>query len=135
MTLQQLKTEVLKRSFRVKRLRREKVIAGCVAIKNSGRYSIKCNCGHKSEAELEKYYLEPLKSALKSLGKLAHKPDPKSNYLGNCAEQRACNEVLRKDIRHPVALNQVEYTPAYRLRTAQIRKYCSNCTSALGIHN
>lgn len=135
MTILKLKSIVLERSFKVKRLRKERVIAGCMARMNMGRWSIKCNCGYKSEKDLEKYYVEPLKSALKTLGKLGHKPAPDRNYLGNCAEQRACNEVLRKDAHHPLALNQVEYTPAYRVRTSQVREYCLNCTTALGIHN
>lgn len=135
MTLHQLKIEVLRRSFRVKRVRAEKVIVGCIALNNRGRYSVKCNCGHKTEAELEKYYIEPLKSALKRLGRLGHKPNKDRNYLGNCAEQRACNQVLIIDQRHHLALNQVEYTRAYRIRTAQVKKYCPNCITALGIHN
>lgn len=135
MTLEMLKREVIKRSFRIKRMRKERIIAGCIAKMNHGRWSIKMNCGYKSEEELERYYVEPLKSALKKLGKLAHKTGDKNNYLGNCAEQRACNEVLRKDRHHPVAVDQVAYTPAYRVRTSQVRDYCFNCVSALGIKN
>lgn len=75
MTLHQLKKEVLKRSFRVKRFKNVRVIVGCIALKNRSRYSIKCNCSHKTEAELEEYYVEPLKSSLRRLGKLGSKPD------------------------------------------------------------
>lgn len=133
--LADLKKDVLKRSFRVKRLKDIKVIAGCLDSKNPARCAIKCNCPEKTEEELEKYYIDPLKTALKKLGKLGEKPNKTRNYLGNCAEQRACNTILTQDMRHPIPLKRINYTRAYRVRTAQVKDYCENCIDVLGVSN
>lgn len=95
----------------------------------------KTNVPYKTTKELEKIYDPRLRIELEKLGKLGTKPKGCPNYIGNCAEQHACNAVLRQEHGEIVKVQQVKFTLAYRPRTCQIVPYCSNCTKTFKIHN
>lgn len=54
-----------------------------------------------------------------------------NKHLGNCAEQHACNKVLMADDR--LGISAVQFTKAYRVRTAQIVPYCDICRTLFGL--
>lgn len=54
-----------------------------------------------------------------------------NQHLGNCAEQHACNKVLRADDR--LGVSAVQFTKAYRVRTAQIVPYCDICKTLFSL--
>ena len=54
-----------------------------------------------------------------------------NQHLGNCAEQHACNKVLMADNRLNVPA--VQFTKAYRVRTAQVVPYCKICKKLFGL--
>ena len=54
-----------------------------------------------------------------------------NQHLGNCAEQHASNKVLMADDRLDVSA--IQFTKAYRVRTAQIVPYCNICKTLFGL--
>lgn len=92
--------------------------------------------------QLDQLFDDRLKVALRRLGRLASKvviPNnvhhETANFIGNCAEQHACNKVLRQDQRRQVALTAIRFTKAYRPRTLQIIPYCYVCRHTFNLHN
>jgi len=55
----------------------------------------------------------------------------RNHHLGNCAEQHACNRVLLADER--LKVNDVHFTKAFRVRTAQVVEYCEICKNLFSI--
>lgn len=97
--------------------------------------SIRANASYSTTEKLQKEFDPRLQDALAPLGSLGTKPKGRPNYIGNCAEQQACNDVLMKDRVNKVKVKQVKFTLAYRPRTCEIIPYCSNCTNTFNINN
>lgn len=108
------------------------VVAGAKWKKYS---ACKTNVSYKTTEELMKLFDIRLQKALLPLGKLGTKPKGCPNYIGNCAEQHACNEVLLQDKEFKAKIKDIKFSLAYRPRTCQIVPYCSNCTKTFNIHN
>ena len=108
------------------------VVAGA---KWKGYTACKTNISRLETKELIKLFDSRLQNALSPLGTLGTKPKGCPNYIGNCAEQHACNEVLLQDKQLKAKIKHIKFTLAYRPRTCQIVPYCSNCTRTFNIHN
>lgn len=98
-------------------------------------FSCKTNKSYLQTKVLVKLFDMRLQNALKPLGMLGTKPKGSPNYIGNCAEQHACNDILIKDKTGKVKIKKIKFTLAYRPRTCEIVPYCSNCTGTFNIHN
>lgn len=132
--LEKLQLKVIKAAKKIHNFHKDYyVIAGA----KLGKYtSIKTNKSHLTTEQLHKMFHPLLKHALLPLGELGTKPANCPNYIGNCAEQHACNDVLQKNRKvHVQNVACVSFTLAYRPRTCQIVRYCSNCTNTFNIKN
>lgn len=122
---------VIKCSYNLKKFDKEiQAVAGARFGKDK---SCKTNIPYRKSGEIEKCFDERLKNQLKKIGELGKRPSGRNQYLGNCAEQNACNEILKRNPK--IKLKQVKYSLAYRPRTSEVKKYCLNCIEALGVAN
>ena len=106
------------------------VVAGARFANNK---SCKTNIPYRTESEIEKCFDKRLKNRLKKIGRLGETPKRGGNRLGNCAEQNACNEILKKCPK--ISIKQIKYSLAYRPRTVEVCPYCLNCIEVLGVKN
>lgn len=108
-----------------------RVVAGARFAKNK---SCKTNIPYRTESEIEKCFFDKrLKTRLKKIGRLGEIPKRGGHRLGNCAEQNACNEILKKCPK--ISIRQIKYSLPYRARTAEVLTYCVNCIEVLGVKN
>ena len=95
--------------------------------------SCKTNIPYRTEKEIEKCFDKRIKTRLKKIGKLGESPQRGGHRLGNCAEQNACNEILKECPK--ISIKQIKYSLAYRPRTVEVCPYCLNCIEVLGVKN
>lgn len=78
----------------------------------------------KSAAPINYVFHPQLHSAMSTIGIIGRSTRYSTNSLGACAEQRAANKSINRYHRGIYDLN---FTPAIRPRTMQIKPYCDNC--------
>lgn len=90
--------------------------------------------GESGKVDSSTYNQAPtLRSALETLGKIGMKRNGCKNYIGACAEPHAAKSVIEK---YPtVAVNELVFSYAYRIRTKNVIRYCRNCTDIFNVQN
>lgn len=97
--------------------------------------------GHSGEARKNSFSKTELNVYLKD--KLGNDLGKRSNVkgcgypIGNCAEDHAANNLLRKNAKKATDknINKIKFSKAYYTRTGVSLEYCDNCTTAFNIHN
>ena len=80
----------------------------------------------KSAAPINYIFHPLLQSAMAVVGAIGQPTRYSNNKLGACAEQRAANKAVNRYHQH---IKDLDFTPAIRPRTKQIKPYCDNCTN------
>lgn len=78
----------------------------------------------KSAAPINYVFHPQLQRAITSVGIIGQSTRYSDNRLGGCAEQRAANKAIK---RYHQSIGSLDFTPAIRPRTMQIKPYCENC--------
>lgn len=78
----------------------------------------------KSAAPINYVFHPQLQRAITSVGIIGQSTRYSDNRLGSCAEQRAANKAIK---RYHHSIGVLDFTPAIRPRTMQIKPYCENC--------
>ena len=78
----------------------------------------------KSAAPINYVFHPQLQRLIAPIGIVGQSTVYSTNKLGACAEQRAANKSIN---RHHQGVRNLDFTPAIRPRTMQIKPYCENC--------
>ena len=91
-------------------------------------------CGYKrsgavfwgqSASPVNLQYEQPIKKRLEALAPIGEKRKGCDNVIGACAEPHAANQVVKT---FPGCnMKELQFSSAFRPRTAQRKKYCKNC--------
>jgi len=79
----------------------------------------------QSESPVNHIYEDRLRKRLEGLAPIGTKRPGCDNTIGSCAEPHAADLVLKKAPR--CNLNKLQFSRAYRPRTAKHKRYCRNC--------
>lgn len=88
---------------------------------------IPCPDYHRCLSKNRDKYDEYLKKSVQQPVQTKNSPPSCRNKVGNCAEQRAANELLIHPNIGKITLPSLKFSLAIRPRTMQIHPYCCNC--------
>ena len=79
----------------------------------------------KSESPINHTYSDPIRIRLESLAPIGEKRLECKNIIGACAEPHAADKVVKQ---FPgCRMEELQFSSAYRPRTAKRKRYCKNC--------